>query len=55
MAARKVDGVQDVKASYAKGLAEVTYDGAMTSPEAIADAITKYSGFKAEAPRAEKK
>jgi mercuric ion binding protein len=50
-AARKVEGVKDAKVSYAKGTAEVTYDPAKTSPEAIARAITDKSGFKAEAPK----
>jgi copper chaperone len=48
LAARSVDGVQDVTVSYAKGKAEVTYDPAKTSPAAIATAITKKSGFTAE-------
>lgn len=47
-AAKKVGGVKDAKVSYEKGLAEVTYDPAKTSPNAIAQAITKRSGFKAE-------
>lgn len=48
MAARSIDGVSDVKASYAKKNAEVTYDPAKTSPELIAKVITEKSGFKAE-------
>lgn len=55
MAANKVDGVKDVKASAQKGTAEVTYDPSKTNAEAIANAITKNSGFKAEAPKAAKK
>lgn len=51
-AARKVDGVKAVKASSDKGIAEVTYDPAKTSPAAIAKVITEKSGFKAEAPSA---
>lgn len=47
-AARKVDGVKDVKASYKTGIAEVTYDPARTTPESIAKAVTDKSGFKAE-------
>ena len=50
-AAREVDGVTAVKANSDKGIAEVTYDPAKTSPAAIAKAITEKSGFKAEAPR----
>ena len=49
MAARSVDGVTDVKASYAKGNAEVTFDPSKTTPAAIAAVITKKSGFKAVA------
>ena len=48
IAAKKVDGVSDAKVSYKKGVAEVTYDPAKTSPAAIAKAITQKSGFKAE-------
>ena len=51
MAARSIDGVKDVKASYAKRNAEVTYDPSKTSPAAIAKAITEKSGFKAEPAR----
>jgi copper chaperone CopZ len=51
MAARSIDGVKDVKASYAKHNAEVTYDPAKTTPEAIAKVITDKSGFKAELAR----
>ena len=48
LAARSVDGVTDVKASYAKGNAEVTFDPSKTNPDAIAKVITDKSGFKAE-------
>jgi copper chaperone CopZ len=48
MAARSIDGVTGVKASYAKHNAEVTYDPAKTTPEAIAKAVTEKSGFKAD-------
>ena len=51
MAARSIEGVKDVKASYAKQTAEVTYDPAKTTPDAIAKVITEKSGFKAEIPR----
>lgn len=47
MAAKKVDGVTEVTVNYEKGRAEVTYDPAKTTPEKIAAAITKHSGFKA--------
>ncbi len=55
MAAKKVDGVKDAKASHEKGTAEITYDPSKTNPEAIANAITKNSGFKAEAPQKNRK
>jgi len=48
MAARSVEGVKTAKVSYAKGNAEVTYDPAKTTPDAIAKVITEKSGFKAE-------
>ena len=51
IAARSIDGVKDVKASYAKRKAEVTYDPSKTTPEAIAKVITEKSGFKAEPAR----
>lgn len=49
-AAREVEGVTAVQASADKGIAEVTYDPAKTTPAAIAKVITERSGFKAEAP-----
>ena len=48
IAAKQVDGVKGAKASYAKGTAEVTYDSARTSPDAIAKAITQKTGYKTE-------
>lgn len=42
-----VDGVSRVTVSHEKGEAEVTYDPAKTTPETIAHAITKHSGFTA--------
>ncbi len=54
-AAKKVDGVTEANVSYEKGLAEVTYDPAKTTPQAIAQAITKRSGFKAEAQTPKRK
>jgi copper chaperone CopZ len=48
MAAHSVEGVTEVKASYAKGNAEVTFDPSKTTPDAIAKVITDKSGFKAE-------
>jgi copper chaperone len=55
MAARKVDGVKAVQASSERGTAQVTYDPSRTNPEAIANAITRHSGFRAEAPKSAKK
>jgi copper chaperone CopZ len=49
MAARSIDGVKEVKASYEKKNAEVTYDPTKTTPDAIAKVVTTKSGFKAEA------
>lgn len=54
-AAKTVDGVKEVKASYDKGSAEVTYDPSKTTPEAIAKVITERSGFKATAQPDKKK
>lgn len=48
MAAKKVDGVSAIEVSYEDGRAIVTFDPAKTSPDAIAKAVTKGSGFKAE-------
>jgi len=55
MAARSVDGVTDVKVSYAKGTAEVTFDPSKTTPSAIARVVTEKSGFKAEPVESQKK
>ena len=48
VAAKHIDGVKDAKASYEKGTAEVTYDSAKTSPDAIAKAIAQKTGYKTE-------
>lgn len=48
LAARKVDGVSAIDVTYEDGRADVTFDPARTTPDAIAHAITKGSGFKAE-------
>lgn len=50
LAAKRIDGVKDCKASYKKGTAEVTYDPSKTTPEAIARAISETTGFKTTAP-----
>ena len=54
IAAKSVNGVREVKASYDKATADVTYDPSKTTPEAIAKVITSKTGFKAEVPRANK-
>ena len=54
-AAWTVDGVKDVKASYDKRNAQVTYDATKTTPEAIAKVITERSGFKATSQPDKKK
>ena len=51
VAAKRVDGVTAVTASYKTKLAQVTFDSSKTSPDAIARAITEKSGFKAEVVR----
>lgn len=51
MAAKKVDGVRDVTTDSSKRTADVTYDPSKTNADAIASAITKNSGFKAEVVR----
>ena len=54
IAAKKIDGVSDITVSYDKAAAQVTYDPAKTTPEAIAKVIRAKTGYKAEAPRAGK-
>jgi len=51
IAAKKTDGVTDVTVSYNKAAAEVTYDPAKTTPDAIAKVIGEKTGYKAEASR----
>lgn len=46
--AKKITGVIAVTASQPKGVAEIRYDPAKTSPAAIAKAITQRTPFKAE-------
>jgi copper chaperone CopZ len=48
-AAKKVDGVTNVTTNSDKRIVDVTYDPAKTN--AIAAAIMKSSGFKAEVPK----
>jgi copper chaperone CopZ len=47
IAAKTVDGVSDTVVDYPKSRADVTYDPARTTPQAIAAAITQESGFAA--------
>lgn len=47
-AAKQIDGVQTVKVSQPNGTAEISYDSAKTTPDAIAKTITDKTGFKAE-------
>ena len=54
IAAKSVNGVRDVTASYDKATADVTYDPSKTTPGAIAKVIMSRTGFKAEVPRANK-
>jgi copper chaperone CopZ len=54
IAANKVDGVRDVKTDSDKRTAEVTFDPLKTNAHAIADAITKDTGFKTEVTTASK-
>ena len=55
IAARSVEGVTDVEVSYAKRSAEVTFDPSRTTADAIAKAVTKRSGFRAEPVELQKK
>jgi len=49
--AKKIDGVTAAKVSQPRGSAEITYDPARTSPEAIAKTLSKETGFKTKAPK----
>ncbi|MGH9383593.1 MAG: heavy-metal-associated domain-containing protein [Vicinamibacterales bacterium] len=48
---KKIDGVKQTKVSQRKGSAEITYDPAKTTPEAIAKIINQKTNFKAEPPK----
>lgn len=52
--AKKIDGVIAAKVSQPKGQAEITYDPAKTSPEAVAKKLSEKSGYKTEAPKPSK-
>ena len=45
--AKKLAGVIAATASQPQGTAEITYDPAKTTPDAIAKVVTEKSGFKA--------
>lgn len=49
--AKRIEGVTAAKVSQPKGTAEITYDPAKTTPDAIAKIITDKTGFTAEAPK----
>jgi mercuric ion binding protein len=51
IAASKIDGVHSVKTDLEARTAEVTFDASKTDAEAIANAITKGTGFKIELPK----
>lgn len=53
--AKEIDGVKAAKVDQPKGRAEITFDPAKTSPEAIAKTITEKTAFKAEVIPKEKK
>jgi copper chaperone CopZ len=52
---KKIDGVIAAKASQPKGTADITYDPAKTSPEAVAKIISEKTPFKAEVSNPGKK
>ena len=54
-AAKKIEGVTAATASQPKGTAEISYDPAKTTPEAIAKALSEQTAFKAKAPKAGEK
>lgn len=51
LVAGKIDGVQDVKVDLEARTAEVAFDPSKTNPQAIADAITRGTGFMTEVPK----
>ena len=53
--AKNIPGVKTAKVDQPKGEAEITYDPAKTSPEAIAKTINQKTGFKAELPKGPEK
>ena len=46
LATKAINGVQDAKASFKNGTADITYDPTKTTPDAIAKVITERTGFK---------
>ena len=53
--AKNIAGVKAAKVNQPKGIAEVTYDAAKTSPQAIAKTISDKTNFKAEVVPPDKK
>lgn len=51
IAANKIDGVKEVRTDSDKRTAEVIFDPTKTTPQAVASAITKGTGFKTEVAR----
>lgn len=49
--AKKIDGVKGATVSQPKGVAEIKYDPAKTTPDAIAKIITDQTGFTTEVPK----
>ena len=50
-AAKAIAGVSDANVSWQAGTAEITYDPAKTSPEAIAKIISEKTRYKAAVPK----
>ena len=48
LAAKRIPGVKDAKASYARGTAEVAFDPAKTTATAIAKSIAQRTGYQVE-------
>jgi len=47
---KKIDGVTAAHVSQPKGAAEIAYDPAKVTPDAVARIISKRTGFEATAP-----
>ena len=55
IAANKVEGVTDVKTDSGERTADVTFDPSKTTAQAVANAITRATGFKTEVANGAKK